>query len=231
MFEQQPSDLRDKVRRLAQGAIAQNEPSRWFEELYAQAAGQASQIPWAQLTVHPHLRDWLERRGVTGSGQRAVVVGCGLGDNAEALQSLGFQVTAFDIAATAIAWCRQRFPDSTVDYQVADLLKLAPGWRRSFDLVLDCRNLQALPLSVRSTALAAVAQLAAPQGRLLVITRLRPTEAAPEGPPWPLSKAELAQLTRWGLTEKQRQTFLLGEDPALPKVEQAWIEYECSENG
>ncbi|MCC5670705.1 class I SAM-dependent methyltransferase [Nostoc sp. CHAB 5784] len=42
------------------------------------------------------------------SGQKALVIGCGLGDDAEAIASLGFEVTAFDISPTAIAWCQER---------------------------------------------------------------------------------------------------------------------------
>jgi SAM-dependent methyltransferase len=225
MFEQQPQTLRAKVQTLSQAAIASNDPTRWFEELYAQAEGQTDQIPWARLTVHPHIQHWLEHRQIRGNGQRAMVVGCGLGDDAEALQSLGFQVTAFDIAETAIAWCRQRFPQSLVDYQVADLFALDPTWQQHFDLVVECRNVQALPLSVRSTALSAVAQLVAPGGTLLMVTRLRPDGTEPDGPPWPLSNSELAQLATQGLTEQQRHGFLVGDDPALPTVDQAWVEY------
>lgn len=70
-----------------------------------------------------------------------------------------------------------------------------------------------------------MAQLVAPQGTLLIVTRLRPSEAAPDGPPWPLSANELAQFQRWGLQERQRRQFAIGDDPALPTVEQAWIEY------
>ncbi len=225
MFEQQPQPLRAKVQQLSQAALASNEPTRWFEELYAQAEGQTDQVPWARLTVHPHIQHWLDHRQIQGNGQRAMVVGCGLGDDAEALQALGFQVTAFDIAATAIAWCHQRFPNSSVNYQVADLLALPPTWQQGFDLVVECRNVQALPLSVRSQALAAVAALVAPGGTLLVVTRLRPSEGTPDGPPWPLSNAELAQLATGGLTEQQRQAFRVGDDPAQPTIDQTWVEY------
>ncbi|CDN13142.1 hypothetical protein RintRC_6384 [Richelia intracellularis] len=48
--------------------------------------------------------------------------------------------------------------------------------------MLECRNLQALPLSVRSQVIGSVASMVAPHGKLLVITRFR-QEAAPSGPP------------------------------------------------
>ena len=75
----------------------------------------------------------MDERGVEGEGRSAIVIGCGLGDDAEALQQLGFQVTASDIAATAIDWCHQRFPNSNVNYRVADLFNLDPTWHAAFD--------------------------------------------------------------------------------------------------
>ncbi|MBC6481058.1 MAG: class I SAM-dependent methyltransferase [Hormoscilla sp. GM7CHS1pb] len=227
MFEQQPETLRQKVRQLSAAAIRRDDPASWFEELYAQARGDYTQVPWAGLTLHPHAQDWFEHYGFPEGfhdvPRHAVVVGCGLGDDAEALQNWGFQVTAFDISPTAIAWCQQRFPPSSVNYQVADLLCLDSSWHHGFDFVLECRNLQALPLSIRATAIQAVGQLVAEQGTLLAIARLRETEAEPDGPPWPLSNQELAQLTTQGLTEIRRKMFLVGDDPV---VKQLWVEYK-----
>lgn len=224
MFEQQPNALRQKIKQWSSDAIQRSDPTGWFEELYIAADGNAEQVPWAQLRPHPHIQDWLDRFNVQGQGQQAIVIGCGLGDDAEALRALGFQVVAFDIAPTAITWCQQRFPDSTVEYRVANLLAPDPSWFHAFDLVVECRNLQALPLSVRSIAIQSVRQLVATPGTLLVVTRLRDTEAEPDGPPWPLSNAELAEFNSLGLTEVNRQEFLVGEAPA---VRQVWVEYSA----
>nr|WP_308737866.1 MULTISPECIES: class I SAM-dependent methyltransferase [unclassified Nostoc] len=105
------------------------------------------------------------------SQQKALVIGCGLGDDAEALANLGFEVTAFDISPTAVAWCQQRFPDSTVSYIVADLLAIPPQWHQAFDKVFECRNIQALPLNVRSWVISSVASLVAPGGTMLEIQK------------------------------------------------------------
>ena len=56
------------------------------------------------------------------------MVACGLGDDAEALAAAGWRVTAFDISPAAIAWCRERFPASPVDYQVQDLSAVPSSW-------------------------------------------------------------------------------------------------------
>ncbi|WP_088241493.1 class I SAM-dependent methyltransferase [Calothrix rhizosoleniae] len=222
MFEEQPQHLQQKVKRLATEAVKSSEPSAWFEVLYADAQGDATQVPWAKLAPHPYLQDWLTLRKPSGQGNSALVIGCGLGDDAQALSELGFQVTAFDISPTAIAWCKQRFPNSTVNYAIADLLMLPQQWQNTFDLVIESRNIQALPLNVRSQAIQSVASMVAPMGTLLVITRFREQEAATDGPPWPLSTSELAEFSPLGLQESERVTF---RESQPQEVQQLRIEY------
>lgn len=222
MFEQQPEQLRNQVKLLATEALNKSDPSGWFEPLYAQANGNPEQIPWARLKTHPYFQDWLDKYQPKGTNRSALVIGCGLGDDGEALARLGFAVTAFDISPTAIAWCQQRFPNSSVNYVVADLLALDPAWRHQFDLVLECRTIQALPLNVRSSVIQAMAPLVARGGTLLVITRLRQMEAEPDGPPWPLSNQELSQFQDLGLEEIYRDMFIEAENPS---VQQVRIEY------
>ncbi|WP_313954954.1 class I SAM-dependent methyltransferase [Nostoc sp. FACHB-145] len=189
MFEQQPQNLQIRVQHLANEALQKEQPSAWFEVLYAQAQGDLTQIPWAKLSPHPYLQEWLAHHQPFALEQKALIIGCGLGDDAEALAKLGFNVTAFDISPTAISWCQQRFPDSSVNYVVADLFALPEQWHLGFDFVFECRNIQALPLNVRSAAISSVAPLVAPGGTLLLINRVREEEVEPSGPPWPLSES------------------------------------------
>lgn len=220
MFEQQPKALRQKVKELADQFVDRNDPSGWFEELYTDANGDAAQVPWARLTVHPALQDWLNVRKPQEDGKSAIVIGCGLGDDAEALANRGFQVTAFDISPTAIEWCRQRFPDSAVNYTVADLFTPDSAWTNAFDLVFESRNLQALPVKVRSRAIDIIVPLIAPSGTLLIFTRYRDTNAEPEGPPWPLSETELDRFRELGLVERRRDSFPQGDT-----IQQFRLEY------
>lgn len=214
---------RQLIQQLATEALAEGNPTGWFESLYAQC--EPEQIPWALMTVNPYLGDWLETVQPQGANRTALVVGCGLGDDAEALQARGFQVSAFDISASAISQCRQRFPDSGVDYQVADLFALDSAMQQAFDLVVESRTIQALPLDLRSQAIRAIAALVAPSGTLIIITYFRDREDAPDGPPWPLSDSELAQFQTYGLTETRRTFFMRGEENPIKVVR---VEYQAA---
>jgi hypothetical protein len=57
------------------------------------------------------------------------------------------------------------------------------------------------------------------------LTRTDVNDTEPDGPPWPLSNSELAQLETQGLIEQQRHNFVVEDDPSLPTVDQAWVEY------
>jgi SAM-dependent methyltransferase len=224
MLEQQPEVLRQRIQQLVDEAQKQTSPYAWFEILYTEADGNPGQVPWAKLAAHPYLQRWLSEKQPVGDRKTALVIGCGLGDDAEAFSALGFEVTAFDVAPTAIAWCKKRFPDSTVNYQTADLFSLDPAWRNRFDLVFECRNLQALPIDLREQAIAQIGPLVASQGCLLVITRFLENlqdRANMSGPPWPLSYQELNQFTNFNLQEIEFQLF---QEENIP-VRSARIEY------
>jgi len=194
----------------------------WFEPLYAGAAGDVGQVPWALPGAAPYLTQWLNQRKQRGEGLSAVVVGCGLGDDAEALAAAGFTVTAFDVAQSAIAWAKERFPESSVNYVAADLFDLPAEWIGAFDIVFEFRTIQALPISVRGEAIASVASLPKPGGRLLLATYTRNSEKTPDGPPWPLSVTELSQFEEIGLDVVKREVFKKKESRFSDRVQ---IEY------
>ena len=177
----------------------------WFDPLYARAERDTAQVPWALSGPAPALVDWLVKN--QGQGRSAVVVGCGLGDDAEALAAAGFEVTAFDVAESAIAWAKERFPSSPVTYTAANLFNLPADWPGKFDLVFEFRTLQALPITVRTEAIEQVATLAKPGGTVLVVTYTRESEEVSDGPPWPLSEPELAHFEAMGLRAIARESF------------------------
>ena len=98
---------RSMARRLAQESLARGDATGWFDTLYVAADGNPAHVPWADLKVNGNLASWLAKRPSAGRGGRALVVGRGLGDDAEELARRGFAVTAFDISARAVAWCRE----------------------------------------------------------------------------------------------------------------------------
>jgi 2-polyprenyl-3-methyl-5-hydroxy-6-metoxy-1,4-benzoquinol methylase len=181
----------------AGGAEADPYRREWFEAVYELAGDDPAGVPWAGLAPHPALAQWLSGR--TLAGFRALDVGCGLGDNAEALAAAGARVTAFDLAPRAIDWAKRRFPESSVDYCVADLFEAPPGWRGAFDLVHELYTLQALPSALLPAAARALASFVAPGGALLVISRARDDDQTIDGPPWPLTRANIEALAVDGL--------------------------------
>lgn len=70
--------------------------------MYSAAGEDLAALPWASLKPFPLLVEWLDGPGAEVGGE-ALVVGTGLGDDAEELARRGFAVTAFDLSPTAIA--------------------------------------------------------------------------------------------------------------------------------
>lgn len=213
---------RANARRLAAEHLQRNDPTGWFEPLYAGANGDPAAIQWADARPNPHLVAWFDRQPVSGDRQSALVVGCGLGDDAEELARRGFAVVAFDVAPTAVAWCRRRFPDSPVRYEVADVLDPPAAWAGAFDLVVEAYTLQVLPPEVRHAAMARIADAVAPGGTLLVIARGRDEDDDPGAMPWPLTRGELAALAEAGLAEAAFEDFA---DPEEAAVRRLRVEY------
>jgi SAM-dependent methyltransferase len=177
--------------RLATESLAEGDLTGWFERLYTAAAAGDAIVPWDRGEPHPMLTSWALQEKVDGAGRSALVVGCGLGRDAEFVAGLGFRTTAFDVSPTAIRGAQERYPSSTVNYVVANLLDPPAEWPGAFDFVLESITVQSMPLSVRPAAIARVGQLVAPGGELLVLTALREDDEEVSGPPWPLTRAEV----------------------------------------
>jgi len=204
---------RTRARELAKEFLDRGDPKGWFDALYIEAKGDESAIPWADLTPNPQLEEWL--RDKNGEGRTALVIGCGLGDDAEVGAARGFAVTSFDISPQAIAWCKRRFPNSKVNYVVADLLAPPSEWQNAFDLVVEINTLQVLPEELRTAAMKSTADFLAESGDLLVIARAREPEEDRGTMPWPLTRVELAEFEGLGLTQILFEDFLDDETPPV----------------
>jgi SAM-dependent methyltransferase len=181
-------DLADE---LGTNAVAEGEPTRWYDELWSAAERGEVALPWDHTDPHPVLAEWVAAHG-DGAGRRAVVVGCGLGADSEHLARHGWRTTAFDISPAAVAAVRDRYPDSAVDYREGDLLDLVDDLQDAFDLVVEIYTLQALHPSLREQAVAGVRGLMAPGATGLVVQVVRrDDQPVTARPPWTLTRAEM----------------------------------------
>lgn len=178
-----------------------HESAAEFERIYAQVGDDLDLVPWAALAPHPRLVAWLAS-SAPRSG-RALVIGCGLGDDAEAVGGHGLDVTAFDASTTAIGWCHRRFPESAVAYRVDDLFDLPREWLHRFDVVIEINTVQSIPPGRQVAAIEVIAGTVAAGGQLFSRCLARePHEPAPSRP-WALSRVELASYEASGLREIQ----------------------------
>lgn len=214
------SERRQQIRHMIEEHLSHGDYKGWFEELYATAHGDPACVPWADLAPNPGLEAWLATQEAPQGPARALVVGCGLGDDAQRLAQAGYQVTAFDISPTAIHWCQRRFPQSPVHYLQADLFEAPSGWLGAFDLIFECYTLQAMPEGPRQRAMPLLAQLLAPQGRLLIIARTRREEDPDQGgPPWALPPSQFAPLEREpALRRLELHQFMDQEEPPVLRL-------------
>jgi SAM-dependent methyltransferase len=181
-----------------------------FEAVYAGAGEDLAAVPWARFRPLPALVEWLEGEE-PGGGRSALVIGCGYGDDAEELASRGWDVSAFDVSPTAIAQVHERFPASTVDYRAADLFDLPAEWQGRFDLVVEIRTLQAIPVAERRGGPAAIAATVAPGGGLWVSILGRDSHLPGGSRPWPLVPEELAEFEAAGLRWESRHEVPLAD--------------------
>lgn len=221
MVQEDTSDngSRATARALAEQALEAGQPLGWFDRLYRLAeAGEAS-VPWADLVPNPNLIQLYDRVKHYNLGTTAVVVGCGLGDDAQWLTARGFSVTAFDISACAINQCCKRFPGSTARYLREDLFNLPPEWASAFDVVVESYTLQVLPHTMRDEAIRQICRMLAPGGHLLLICRAR-EETEPVGTmPWPLTRAEVKRILQHGFKELYFEDYIdPSEDSRIRRI-------------
>ena len=183
-------DPNNTVDRLAAESISQGDATGWFDQVYRAAGDDPSRIPWADEKPNRWLVEWLDREHPETKGSTAVVVGCGLGDDAE-------ELAAPRVRGHGLRHLRDR-----------DRVGAPHGSpiRRSNTGTPTCSRSRAcsrarstscsrptrfsrLPVAVRGNAIAAVASLAAPGGSVLIVSRGREDDE----PTWAASLAALAR--------------------------------------
>ena len=199
-------------------------PTAWFENIYKSAKGDYKEVFWADLEPSAYLLEWLEKDLIKKKKKRACVIGCGIGDDAEALSSFGFEVIAFDISKTAIELCKNRYPNTKVKYIVADLFSYPKNWFESFDVVYECNTIQVLPGDYRKKARTAMSTLIAKNGYILVSCRSREENKQKDDIPLPLSKSEIDEFIY--LDKLKEISFLAYDDTQEPSVPHFFAIYQ-----
>ena len=217
------SEIREHTRKLQSAFAERGDATGWFDALYREAAGDNEKIPWADLEPNRFFRAWAEETGLRGDNRRALVVGCGLGDDARYLHELGFKVTAFDISPTAIEWARRLHHETDIRFVTADLFDPPKEWYQAFEFVLEVYTIQPLPLAMRRQVIDAIANFVEFQGRLIVVTRGREDDEVPPELPWALSRQDLARFDENGFKQIGFQEMFDDEEPPVRRFV---VEYE-----
>ena len=118
-----------------------------------------------------------------------------LGHEALFLAQKGFQVSAVDFAAGAIAALKARSQREKIPLQVLerDLFSLAADFDGYFDLVVEHTCFCAIPLERRDEYAKAMAAVLGPEGKMIGLFYETPRQ---EGPPFCTNKADIVPAFR-----------------------------------
>lgn len=181
----------------------------WFEDLYKENYKQNENIPWAQMKPNEHLLEYIKLNPSSG---KALVVGCGLGDDAVVLSQAGYDVTAIDISHSAIKWCQERFDECEVEFIVQDVFELPQDMVGAYDFVFESLTIQSLPIEFREKIITAIASLLSQNGKILVVAHAKDEESKKDGPPWPLEQEHIDIFKEIGLSELE---FKIIDEPTM----------------
>jgi len=160
-------------------------PAFW-EGLYAQ-----HRDGWEMGRAAPPLVDFVDTTPPPKG--RVAVPGCGRGHDARFLASRGYDVTGFDFAPAAVEAARalaQR-DGVRVAFERRDVFALAGEYTNAFDGAWEYTCYCAIDPRRRAEYVRALAAIVRPGGWLLAC--FFPFRGAPNGPPFPVSRAEIAR--------------------------------------
>ena len=174
--------------------------------------------PWDLGGPHPELVDWLAGPGADFARGRALVPGCGKGNDALCLARAGFTVDAVDI----VDLCGPHFVEQLTElggsFHVDNVLTMAPAEDERWDFAYEHTIFCAIDPDQRADFGAAMARCIRPGGHLLsfLFPTDKPLDAG--GPPHRATPADLAAALG--------EAFELVEDAEVPpyEPERNWIE-------
>ncbi|WP_328521322.1 class I SAM-dependent methyltransferase [Kribbella sp. NBC_00359] len=142
--------------------------------------------PWDFGGAQPAVMRLAAEGAFTGS---VLDAGCGSGENALHIASLGASVLGVDVAETALALARQKAVDRGIkaDFTTADALHL-DRLGRTFDTVLDCGLFHSFDADERPPYVASLAAVTEPDGTLYVLCF---SNEGPDTGPHPITREDL----------------------------------------
>src|SRR5882757_9565333 len=142
--------------------------------------------PWDIGRPQPAILRLASEGGFAGA---VLDAGCGTGENALHVASLGLSVLGVDVAETALAIARQKAADRGIDveFAAADALQLG-RLGRLFKTVLDCGLFHTFDGGERPGYVASLASVTAHDGTLYVLCF---SDDGPDTGPHPISQDEL----------------------------------------
>jgi SAM-dependent methyltransferase len=167
---------------------------REWEERY-----RAGRTGWDRGGPSPALRHWIDNGALAPC--RVVVPGCGRGHEAVAMADLGFDVTAIDLAPTALASLDEQLRDRGLNARLveADVLEWRP--QQPFDAVYEQTSLCALEPAQWPCYADQLCAWLRPGGRLFASFMQTGQDG---GPPFHCDIADMEELfpaTRWAWSE------------------------------
>ena len=143
--------------------------------------------PWDIGHPQPAIVRLASRRGAFAG--TVLDAGCGTGENALHVASLGFSVLGVDVAETALAIAREKAKDRGLDTQfaMADAFQLA-RLDRSFETVMDCGLFHTFDAAEQPRYVASLSSVTAHGGTLYLLCF---SDAAPDTVPHPISQSDL----------------------------------------
>ena len=209
-----------KYKKMVKTHHENDEPTAWCNSIYTDAKGDYKAVFWADLEPSPYLVEWLKlnKDNLDNSKpKKAIVIGCGVGDDAEALSEYGYEVIGFDISPEAIKLCKNRYPNTKVKYLVADLFDYDKKWVKDFDVVYECNTIQILPGKYRTKARIAISNLLSENGHVLVSCRSRKKGEQENDIPMPLDYEEINKfVTEDNLKEINFKSYNDSQEPSIP---------------
>lgn len=210
-------DLREKMEAVATEYIEKGDFYGWFDAIYRETENDSEQIPWVDFEPNRFLLEWNETANLQGDGRKALVVGCGLGDEARFLYDLNFDVTAFDVSEKAIEIAKKIHKDTNITFHTVDLFNPPMDWSKTFDLVIEVYTIQALPRELREETIKAISSFVATNGELVVVQRFRENDEDAGGLPWALSPEDLSKFGKNGLTQTSFSEYYGDEDEPIKR--------------